>query len=308
MFGDAIRCSSSTGGSSTLTLASVTGWPQPTDVFGTSGTMLVWYEVSEYTDSTFSVLSKYEAGVGSLVLSTNVLTRTVVQVTWTSGGAYNKITATALSFGSTAANIQILLSASARTTIGQLPIVQNSSGSGFGGTALGMQSFSTRQTMDTNNSTKTLSNGERIWVPIEFRGGLITNVGVYCSTLHAAALLRLGIYDWDTDGLPGNLLEEFTSSTQIDLSATGLRTVAAASKMYPVPGWYWLCMQSNDSTAVIVVSSQMGASGFGISTGQRELMYYTKGATFGALPATGDKTASAISSRSSGGQPWAGFN
>lgn len=307
MFGDAIRCTSSTGGSSTLTLNSVTGWPQPTDVFGASGTMLVEYQISEYTDSTLSVLSKFESGRGSLVLSTNVLTRSVPKVTWTSGGSYNKITASALTFGSTAANIMIVLSANARTQMGELPIVQSSSGSGFSGNSLGMQSFNTRQQMNSNNGTKVLTNGDRIWVPSQLTGGLITSVGVKVTTLHAGGLLRLGLYDWDTDGLAGNLLQEFTSATQIDLTATGLRSVTAASKMYPVPGWYWYCLQSNDSTAAITVADVNGASGMGMSTGERENMYYTKSATFGALPATGDKTASSITTKSSGGQPWAGF-
>jgi hypothetical protein len=309
MFKDAIRCThNGTGGSGTLTLAATAGWPQPSSWFGSSGTIIVYYEIFEGTDSTFAALNQYERGIGSLVLSTGVLTRSIVRATIGSTGTCNDKTPAALTITNTAANVRISLGGSVDTNMGALPIVQNAGGSGFSGSSLGYQAFNTRQRWDGTLGTVTLSAGLKLWVPFEFRGGLITNVAVYCSTLHASAALRMGMYDWDIDGLPGNLLQEFTSSAQIALTATGLQSVAAASKMCPPPGWYFMCLQSNDSTAAINTLATFCASGLGATTGQREIEYYNKSGSYGALPSTGDKTCSALVSTSTGGQPWIGFN
>ncbi len=296
MFADAIRCSSATGGAATLTLSSVSGYPQITDAFGTSGTKMVSYAIAEYTDSTLTVLSKYEAGDGSLVLSTNVLTRSKIKTSWT-GGAYNKDNPSAVTFGSTAANIVITIGGTSSSgTIG-IPALFTVGGDIW-------QLFNTRCTQDSAISTRTFANGDRVWIPIEFRYGCaVTQVGIEITTAAASSFVRMGLYDFSpTDGSPNNLIKEFTSASQIDTSATGFRSITLATPFYIPQGVYWLCLQGNNSTVISRLYSHMGGSLIG-SSGQRDIMFFTKGATYGALPAVGDNTFSTIVTRSAGGQP-----
>lgn len=293
MYADAIRCThNGTGGSGTITLASVTGWPQPSSVFGTSGTRIVFYEICEYTDSTFATLSKYERGIGSLVLSTSVLTRNPA-ATWDST-TYTSTGATALSFGNTAANVQILLSANTVTQAPALPTVQSTlAGSGW-------SPFNTRQTADFSLSTVTLSSNTNYYIPVEFRFGKpLTSVAIEVTTLAASTSARLAIYDWGTDGLPQNPIVEFTSGSQFDCTSTGVKSVTG--NWFIPPGWYFLLIQANGGP-VIRTYTVHGNTGFS-ENGSRDLIYYTKGGTYGTIPTTGDKTAATTVSRSSGSPP-----
>ena len=305
MFSDAINCThNGTGGSGTITLASVTGYPQPTDWMGTSGTRIVYYEISEYTDSTLVTLSKYERGIGSLVLSTNVLTRTPV-LTWTSGGSYVTSGATKLTFGNTAANVRIMLGASAATqSPGHLTLAASAPGPSVN-TYLPID---TRQTFDSTVAGKTLVNGERWYWPVEFIGGTpITTVAIQCSTLGASGAARLGVYDWDTDGLPGNLIREFTAAAQFDLTTTGQKTITPAAPIWIPPGLYWLLLQGNTSVAAVNAAAVNGHGLASDNNSQRDIMYYTKASTYAALPSTGDKSMSSAVTRSSGARPWVGY-
>lgn len=303
MLGDSIRCThNGTGGTGTLTLASVSGWPQPTDVFGTSGTMLGWYEITEYTDNTLTVEKNYERGVGSLVLSTNVLTRSSIKVTW-NGTTWNATTPTALNFGATAANIVVTFTASSGTQRPAIPFNSTS-----GSVATPYQSFNTRQQFDSSTGGVVLTNGTKYYVPIEFNwDGPITTVALQVTTFQAASHCRLGLYDWDTDGFAGNLLTEFTSATQFDCStANGIKTVTMAAKFWRPPGPYVLCFQADNSSLAISGAVVAGATGFAIGS-SRDNVYATHTGTYGALPAVADKSGLTYVSRSTGNPLWAGF-
>lgn len=296
MYADAVRCThNGTGGSSTLTLAAVTGYPQPSDVWSTSGTKRVHYEICEYTDSTFATLSKYERGIGSLVLSTGVLTRTDVLYT-ASSGTVNAANPTALNFGNTAANIQILFGASAFTQRPALPAIQAAVGD------TQWTPINWRQQADSTASTLALSANTEYWIPIEFiYGKPITSIGVEITT-GATGNLRLSLYDWDTDGLAGNLLTEFTSGTQIDTSgAAGVHSVTPASKYWAPPGFYWLLLQCN-ATPTLRSYPVVGNPGAGIHSA-RDIVYITKSGTYGAAPSTGSKSSLSQSTRSAGFPP-----
>ena len=290
MFADAIRCThNGTGGTGTLTLASVSGWPQPSSVFGTSGTRMVQYEICEYTDATFATLANYERGVGSLVLSTGVLTRNPA-ATW-NATTYTSTGATALSIGATAANVQILLSANTVTQAPALPTMQSTL---FG---TGLSPFNTRQTADSAGGTAALTANTNYYIPVQFAFGKpLTAVAVEVTTLVAATNVRIAVYDWGTDGLPQNLVHEFTSGTQVDSSSTGVKTITG--NWFIPPGWYWLMIQSNGAPTLRTYT--VNCSTGGGESGNRDLVYYTKGGTYGTIPTTGDKTASNNITRSSG--------
>lgn len=300
MFADALRCThNGTGGSSTITLASVTGFPQFTSAFGTSGTLFVDYQIAEYTDATFSTLKNYEAGIGSLVLSTNVLTRTLPNVTY-NGTTYNMVNPTALTFGNTAANFIITFGGASDTQKRGLSSTFNvtSAGSDI------WQPFNTRVTYDSNNSTFTLTNGNLLFIPVEYiYTKPITQVAVDVTTLAASSNLRMGIYDTDTaTGGPVNLITEFTSGGAIATTATGFRAVTMASPFWTPPGFYWLCLQADNSTAVLRRLSHFGHSLLSSNGGQRDLLMFDKGGTYGALPAVAPTSSGSVYSRSAGGQ------
>lgn len=301
MFADAINCThNGTGGSGTITLAGRTGYPQPSNVWGTSLTKYVNYSIAEYTDSTFATLSKYERGVGSLVLSTNVLTRTIPRVTWTSGGSYNASSATALTFGNTAANIIITLTATA-----------NSLAPGIGasiGFGLTYHNLHTRQVVKSGASTIGLSNGTALFFKIQYESDIpITTAAVYVSTF-ATGSLRLGIYDCNpTTDYPGNLISELTSSTQIDTgTSNGAKSVTPSSPLWLPNGWYWVCLLANAGPSIWTVEVA-GYAGMNSSSGTREYTYNTKAITYGALSATGPTSFDSAFTYSSNNQPWVGY-
>ena len=306
MIADAVRCThNGTGGSGTITLDAVTGYPQPTDVFGTSGTRRIAYEIAEYTDSTFATLSKYERGIGSLALSTNVLTRTQPLVTWTSGGSYNQINATALTFGNTAANFQILIGANTASQKLALP----STFSVTSASSSVWQPFNTRQTYDGSVGTFAMVNGDRNYIPVEFiYGRPITQVAVDVTTATAATNLRMSLYEWDpATGGPGNLIVEFTSAAQIATTATGFRSVTMGSAVSIPPGFYYIMIQADNSTVVLRTCTTHGHTLLSDGGGSRDIVQWNKGATYGAAPATGDTSAAGSRTRSSGAPIWVGY-
>lgn len=301
MFADAINCThNGTGGSGTITLAGRTGFPQPTDVWGSSLTKYVAYSIAEYTDSTFATLSKYERGIGSIVLSTNVLTRTVPKITWTSGGSYLTGAPSALSFGNTAANIIITLTASANNIA---PGIGASIGNG-----MTYHNLHTRQVVKSGAATIGLSNGTALFFMAEFSSDIpITTVAVYVSTF-ATGKLRVGIYDVNpSTGYPGNLVSELTSSTQIDTgTSNGAKSVSPASPLWLPNGWYWVCLLANAGPSIWTVDVA-GYTGMNSSTGTREYTYATKAITYGALSATGPTSFDSFLTYSANNQPWVGY-
>ena len=301
MYADGLRCThNGTGGASTLTMAAANGFAQPTSAFGTSGTLLLPYQIAEYSDSTFATMVREESGVGSLVLSTNVLTRTTILKTWTAGGSYNLANPTALTFGATAANIVITFGGGANTQKTGLAATLNSS---IGGSDV-WQPFNTRCTYDSGASSFAMTAGQRVYVPVEYvYGKPITQVAVNVLTAVAASSLRMGIYDNDpVNGIPLNLLTEFTSAAQITTTSTGFKSVTPATPFWMPAGFYWVCMQASHAISIDRLS-HFGHSLLSTSSGgSRDILMYDKGASYGALPAIGDNSAANVYTRSAGGQ------
>lgn len=288
MLAEAVNCThNGTGGSGTITLTSVTGYPQVTDVFGTSGTMFVHYTIAEYTDSTLVTLANYESGTGSIVLSTNVLTRTYPRITWVSGGAYDNTTPAALSFGNTAANVRVMLTSGHISTQHVMPRHHDGS---TGATTDSWNFFNDKQQWDSSATVFTLVDGTKYWCPITYvHPRPIASVAVRVGTGQAAKDLRMGIYDWDpTTGLPLNLLNEFTSVSQISL-VTGSTFASVSKTAYIQPGNYYLCIQSNSSTATIMTTRAYGNCRAATLGAGRDLIWFSETGTYGALPTTSDQ-------------------
>ena len=299
MYADAVNCThNGTGGSGTITLASVSGWPQPTDVFGTSGTMFVMYSIAEYTDSTLVTLSKYESGYGSLVLSTNVLTRTTVLKTWTSGGSYARTGASALTFGNTAANVRITLGASVHNVRGGLLKACND-GDNY-------TLFNPAQLRDSTIGSVAPVNGTMYYWSFEHVfAGIITTVAIEVATGESGKECRIGVYDVDTaDGLPENLITEFTSATQISLTTgSAFASVTMGTPFHLPPGRYWMALQTNATGTGTIRQCTTATHSFMSGSGQRDTVYFTKASTYGALPAAALTSLTRVTKSASGG-PW----
>jgi hypothetical protein len=276
------------------------GFPQPTDVFGTSGSLAMTYQIAEYTDSTLTSLLKEESGVGTVNLATNVLTRSNILKTWSSGGTYNKSNPTALTFGSTAANIVITFGGGSNTQKAPLTSTFNVTSSNSDV----WQPFNTRVTYDSNSAAYAMTAGSRLYIPCEYiYGRPFSQVAVDVTTAVVSSTLRMGVYDLDlTTGGPGNLLTEFTSASQIDTGATGFRAVTMATPFWMPSGFVWLCLQSSGAISLRRLSHFGHSLCSTLSGGGRDLMMFDKSATYGALPSTGDASVSNAYTRSGGGQ------
>src|SRR5688500_4190733 len=123
MFANWVRMTSSTGGTGALTLAAVTGWPRWQDVWGSTGSRYASYVIQEWAGADHSgPPTKAEAGLGTINLATGVLTRTKPTSTWNSAGpTYDGTSPTAISFGTTAANIEVSSSPTAELSPDTIP-------------------------------------------------------------------------------------------------------------------------------------------------------------------------------------------
>lgn len=72
-------------------------------------------------------------------------------------------------------------------------------------------------------------------------------IGVHVATAEAGKGLKLAIYEMGSDGLPGAVI---WSSTEIDLSTTGEKTIALGAQ--PAPGWWYMAFNSDATSAELV--------------------------------------------------------
>lgn len=267
-----------TGGSGNLTLAAITGRPSFQSVWGSSGTRAVFYEVDDAANGQF------ESGVGSINLSTLVLTRTNLKNTFT-GTTWNDKPSTALTFASTA------IVRCAPLVQSLVPAVPAQTGSTYGA-----NQFFKPDNLIGDAASRTLTTSTIFYTPILWLHSFpIANARAYIEATPTAGNLRCGLYSWGTDGGPDQLIADFGSFTT---ASTGAVDKAAATWASPTssfalqPGWYWMAVAIDVGTVGVaswatVVSSQGAAF-------DRAIRFISRGTfTFGAL-------ASAASSNGSG--------
>lgn len=243
MRADFIRMTSTTGGTSTLTCTAQTGYPLVSNVF--TGTRLVDYSIAEYTDSTKVTLSKAETGIGSYNTSTEVLTRTKVLSTW-SGSAYlpkfgTATAPSALNFGTTSANIDIMITPIAGHDVTAPPFISAAVASVNDG--LGLLPLNTLGAGATGGATMGLTSGTVYYFPVLL--GMTNPVSQMSirttSTLTGGSpTFDCAIYEFGTDGYPGKKLCQFTQLTGIGTTNTTYTSTALATPV-PIPlGWSWM--------------------------------------------------------------------
>lgn len=279
-----------TGGSGTLTLVAVTGFPDVTKVFGTSGTRLIELEINEYTDSTYTVLSKQETGIWSVNLSTLVATRTKVLSTW-DGTTYlpnpgSASAPSALTIGNTAANVRIVCAPNAAGILPPTPFIATSTSDTGSQTALNFIAGS--------SSAISLTAGFIAYTPV-----LIAHHGpfsqatmrVTTAMTGGSPTLNVALYEVGSDGLPGNKLIDFGSVGAPNTAAT-LQNTAIGTPVEVVPGWYWQAVlpvaggaTGNPSVrAANILAGGMGGTSFGNSSPNSGIFLSATGQT--SLPST----------------------
>ncbi len=296
MRANGIRATSSTGGTGTLTMTDVSSGifaqsPGFTDAFGTGSTaILVEYTIAEFTDSTFATIKQFEQGVGFLVPSTNVLTRTKIISTWVYGTGYAPTPAgtapSAVNFGTNAANIRIFCDPQAGSFLPAISFPQTTNSvsgadnigmpaANMGGAYLGMQS-----------GTPTANY---IWhFPFLWdRLCLVSSASVYI-TGAASGVARFGLYEDDGTGWAGNRVVDFAANaggSEFNTSATGIKTSTLTTPILLKPQWYIGALITNAGasfgTAPVFMRSHWGTAG-GAPIG-----YAWGSKTYAALGATG---------------------
>lgn len=246
---DFCKMTSSTGGTSTLTCSAQTGYPLVSEAF--TGTIFVDYSITEYTSSAKTQLSKSETGIGSYNTSTEVLTRTKVLSTWDATDYLPKLgtatAPTALNFGTTSANIDIMVSPMAAGVIPPIPFSAGAVASvsdGLGDVGLN------RQTISSTN--RTLTSGVVYYQPLLWNAMRPISKWTFRSTTTLTGgtpVFDCSIYECGSDGFPGKQLISLPQIGSIGTTNTTYTSSAAGTPVYLVPGWYWIGLLYTANTA-----------------------------------------------------------
>lgn len=273
MFANGIKETTTTSGTGTLTLSSVTGYAR----FSTLPTgTIVSYAIKTASDD-------WEWGLGTIAAS-NTLERSQVNSTLVSG-TYTSTGASALSLSGTS---EVICTAAAESFIGSAKNVnQNAS--------LNTQKLITSQHILTNNASSTgfSAVADQLYlVPFWLvASATIDALAVRVGTGAAAKSVRMGIYDIDQNGHPATLLAETgvlsaaTSSTDVIGTFSGIRINA---------GWYFVALVSDGTPALGRLSAGGHLPGF-LGVDPTNMLVDVIGIrvshTFGALPNPAPTTA-----------------
>lgn len=239
---DFCRMTSSTGGTGALTCAAQTGYPLVSEAF--TGTRFVEYTIVEYTSSAKTQPSKAETGIGSYVTSTEVLTRTKVLSTWDATDYLPKFgtatAPTALSFGTTSANIDIMVGPMAAGSIPPVPFQAGAVGSVNDGLGMLPMNF-----IMPSSTSSILTNGRATYFPaLIAQTAPISKASVRVTTGATAAggtpsTFSLAIYEVGSNGLPGKRLIDFGSLGRPTTTGSTL-TATLGTPVFLSPGWYFV--------------------------------------------------------------------
>lgn len=233
-----IRMTSTSGGTGTMTCTAQTGYPIVSEAF--TGVRFIEYAIAEYTDSTKVTLSKAETGIGSYNTSTEVLTRTSVLSTWDGTDylpKYGTSTApTALNFGTTSANIDIMIAPMAGGVMPPQSFIAGTVASvsdGTGHIPLNYQNIGANALTVTHQQVRyfpVLIGHTRMYSQFTVR-----QVG---ATTGGSPTADCAIYEFGSDGLPGKRLISFTQKA-VGSANTTYTSTALATPIPLICGWYW---------------------------------------------------------------------
>lgn len=238
-------------GTGTFTLIALSPWINFNQKFGTTGN-------PRFVDYVASDGTNYEEGIGLFTPGAgNTATLTRIPTSTYSGGVFTE-TGTISSVNFTAAPT-VEIGVRSRNTRSTPPGVPTSLGDGYGdyGALGGWLSAGA-----TLNSAIALT-------PFLWESQYsIKSAAIYVDTAAAGALVRAGLYDWGNDGLPHDLICDFTATTQFDASSAGWKVLTAPtsfSEFNPPPGYYFMMFYSNGNVVLhgetMAVNTHLGTSG-----------------------------------------------
>lgn len=275
MFGNAIKQTTSSTGTGNLTLSSVSGYPQFSDVFALNQQFS--YVLLDSGDKFI------EAGIGYLSGSTT-LVRAKVSSTYVSS-TYNASTATAASLSGTTT---VICALHAATTEAPLATVDSQSAS--------VNRFLLSAHHNNSLTTQTMGADRLYYTPFLLRtGAQITALSISVATLAVGSSAKAGIYTCNEKGYIGSLL---ASVSGLDCTSTGVKTVSLGSPVFLPAGWYYIGFVATGAAPGLLGYASASASilngcplGFAGTTGI-ELRYETL-APAASLPSTANTTTTA---------------
>lgn len=292
-----------TSGDGAITLTSITNTPRFSTVFGTQATT-IRYVIED------TVNKKFETGVGSV--ASNVLTRTLPQVTW-DGTTYDDSTPAAVQFGSSPAsgNIKIRMGATAES---QGVVMAGRNNTVAGDTNWRDYPITSNVVWFGNGTSGTLTAGTEYYTCYELlTSGRLTGVQINVTTAVALAGVKLSLYSCSQTGLPGAKLLDFNNlsgATTGYKADTTTGTWSPAGPMYLTAGWYYVGFIVDQAIAVSGSSGNGAAhrspicrqGGYGYSNTVSVAGNYATG-----LPSTPAPTTMLNPGSSSLAAPWVGL-
>lgn len=203
------------------TITAVTNFPTFADLFGSTGSRMVEYELDNGA-------GKFESGIGTLNLATLSLSRDYPSATYDSGATPKYVSTTVVPLTSFSGTVNVICSPLATSSAS----AENFHIAGTYGLGNGYCRTQADVTYSTGlqgwrNYQTFLWNGSR---PIK---SLTINV----NAAGTAGTLRVGIMEI-TGPNSYNLIQEFTTTTQFSLTATGTQTISNFPPLYLPPGPY----------------------------------------------------------------------
>lgn len=225
-----------TSGNGAVTLTSIANTPRFSSAFGSQATT-VRYVIEQVSTG------RREAGIGSV--SSNVLTRTRPQVTWT-GSVWDDSTPSPLQFGATPASGDVLVSIAALAE--SLAPVMPGANSISGDATWRDYPITNNVAWNGNGSAGTLTADVEYYTCHRLdTAGLLTGVQFDCMVAVASSALKLALYPCAHTGLPGAKIVDFNTLTT---TTTGIKTDTTTSTWAPSgpvwlsAGWYFVGFMS----------------------------------------------------------------
>lgn len=204
-----------------MTLAAVANLPTWADVFGTSGSRLVEYEIDDGA-------GHYECGYGTINLATSTLSRDYPTATFDSSAAPKYNGSNPVRLASFGAAVTVRCAPQAASVGGHENF---SAGVGLGNGYLQAQ---------TNVANSTTLQGWRNFMAFLWTGSRpIKAASINVRTAGTSGKLRVGLMEIGASGKL-TLLREFTENSQFDLTLSGPQTLSDFAPLWVPPGPYVL--------------------------------------------------------------------
>lgn len=279
-----------TSGDGAVTLTAVANTPRFSSAFGTQATT-VRYVITKTSTG------ERESGIGSV--SSNVLTRTRPQVTWT-GSAWDESTPSPLAFGSTPTSGDVLVSIApvSEGILFAAPGVNQS----IGGDATWRDyPISRHTTWNGSGGGSTLTADREYYTPyLLMNAGSLDGAQFEVTSAVGSSNVKWGLFACGHNGLPGAKIVDFVTTAT---ASTGVKTDTATGSWSPAgavwlpAGWYFIGMIPSHAIGI-----RGGGNGWGTSGGPlgRAGAYgwgphvYVAGNYATGLPATPNLTGGAL--------------